>query len=219
MTDDERKKLRELAEAATPGPWRWGHHKNMRGSVQESMFKLYSDVPNSHGEQRTMPVLWMDPQTAAVTLNDNTEYIAAANPQAVVALLDEVERLQERTTVGVIASSPTFGKLRDQLAAANAEIERLRGALKFERDLYKIEHDRADNNHDEAARLLAKLESSLDTAEQLDRELQAMTAARDEACEIADGICSCSVYQKRLGHWVACDARRIAQLRAVGGDK
>lgn len=60
------------------------------------------------------------------------EFIAAADPTAVLGLLDEVERLRERlafseqTTTNVMDALAESGA---ETAAAEAEVERLRGAV------------------------------------------------------------------------------------------
>jgi hypothetical protein len=66
MTDT--KKLREAAERATPGPWLTDGNKI---SDSEDKFYLASE---------------MEPKDAA--------FIALANPQAVLSLLDEIEQLK-----------------------------------------------------------------------------------------------------------------------------
>ncbi len=80
MTD-----LRRLAEAATPGPWEAQCYDDGR-SGKEPWFvdtHAYPDGP--------------EPVIAATYPLDAADaaYIAAANPQAVLALLDRVARLEE----------------------------------------------------------------------------------------------------------------------------
>lgn len=62
--------LRRLAEAATPGPW------------EQSEGGMYVDVVDD------------DSQVAEVIRRADAAFIAAANPAAVLALLDEIERLR-----------------------------------------------------------------------------------------------------------------------------
>lgn len=71
MTPPERQALRALCQAATPGPWY--HDPDMPDSVD------MLDHPTACADD-------MEPEDAA--------FIAAANPQAVLSLLDEVERLE-----------------------------------------------------------------------------------------------------------------------------
>jgi len=72
--------LRELAEAATPGPWEartWSHQFDdgiKFGYVEASGYELWdTSGGNTVAEAR------------------NAEHIAAANPQTMIALLDELE--------------------------------------------------------------------------------------------------------------------------------
>ena len=83
--------LRRLAEAATPGPWYRGHNEN--GASQGEM----SVWPDSHmiggliakaGWQMPWEGWFEQPAKDAA-------YIAAANPAVMVALLNEIDALQE----------------------------------------------------------------------------------------------------------------------------
>lgn len=78
---------KELCERATPGPWRWGEFGKERSGVPEKMMNLYS------GDERVVPVIWLEPSSGWSTLHDNTEFIARAR-SLVPALLEEVERLR-----------------------------------------------------------------------------------------------------------------------------
>lgn len=78
------KRLRELAESATPGQWRWGEFSKERGGVQEHPMNLYA------GEDRITPIIWLEPSSGWVTQWANSEWIAAANPQTILALLDQL---------------------------------------------------------------------------------------------------------------------------------
>lgn len=126
-------KLRTLAEDATPGPWK------ADGWQREA----YNGNYFVRGDGVTTEQV-ADCGDGSTRWEENASYIAAASPDVVLALLDEIERLRERAdAINAIRN--------EQLAAANADRERL----------------------------LAKLESSLDTSERLDRDLTAMRAARD----------------------------------------
>ncbi len=69
--------LRALAQAATPGPWR--NYKNC----------LYGQVVTDDGKQVTMN------EEHGACWHDDAEYIAAANPAVILALLSRLDR-QER---------------------------------------------------------------------------------------------------------------------------
>lgn len=79
MTDHTQ--LRKLAEAATPGPW-WSNRTNLL---------IVNDGKGSSE--------WLVATVAMNTYKDqgryNSQFIAAANPQAVIELLDEIERLRK----------------------------------------------------------------------------------------------------------------------------
>jgi hypothetical protein len=91
MSNEE---LRQLAMAATPGPWNLGLTSGeIRMVLSGDSYICHVQVhqtPRSCGE-------WQERQRIA-----NTAYLAAANPAAVLALLDENARLRE--TLGTIAA-------------------------------------------------------------------------------------------------------------------
>lgn len=94
LTDDEIRRLREAAEKATPGPW----------SVEGDRF-LVSAQPHPDGDGG-LPIL--DTHAGMYELADHgfplsstLAFIAAANPQTVLRLLAEVERLQTIATKAV----------------------------------------------------------------------------------------------------------------------
>lgn len=83
MTD--LKKLRELAEAATPGPW------EVSGTGQQVLKE--ADVP--YGNQRICETNSMASHYPGKTSCwKNIAFIAAANPETVIALLDRIEKLE-----------------------------------------------------------------------------------------------------------------------------
>lgn len=78
MTALDHAALRALAEAATPGP-----------------FRRVSFADGTEGVVATIQGTTMELATCCNGLaRANADYIAAAHPQAVLALLDEVERLR-----------------------------------------------------------------------------------------------------------------------------
>ena len=78
MTDDDIKRLKRLAEQATPGPWR----VNMKG--------------HSYHEVARVNDLEIAPPNSVELAHSTIDaaYIAAASPDVVLALLDEIERLR-----------------------------------------------------------------------------------------------------------------------------
>lgn len=83
MNDDERAALRALAMAATPGPW-VAFHKHKYDEWHVS-------VPIS-GESMRL-ALFPDGIPTGDKAEYDAQYIARANPQAVLALLDERDTL------------------------------------------------------------------------------------------------------------------------------
>jgi len=82
-------KLRELGQAATPGPWtQWEGHGWVMAGTTEATAKGYMAGTDGH-VCRTDCGDFSDAQGIK-----NAEYIAAANPATVLALLDEIDRLR-----------------------------------------------------------------------------------------------------------------------------
>jgi hypothetical protein len=187
MTTDT-KRLRELAEAATPGPWKWSATEG-----SDASFKITTSDHTLLGR-------------------DDARFIAAANPQAVIALLDqlaaanaEIERLREETLR--LGTHSNLHEVREKQATEmctwlTSENQRLRDALKLAEHL--------DGEMDD---LLEQSEEDVVENAQLQTQLAAMTKARDEACEIATWLAGHpSMDCLALGTKKA----RIATLRKVG---
>jgi hypothetical protein len=93
--------LRDLAEKATPGPWRWGSWNTEYGSMEadedrrdlEAGFDAEYPTTRRRGEAGTRvltaddPVVWWDNPADA-------EFIAACDPQTILALIDDRDRLR-----------------------------------------------------------------------------------------------------------------------------
>ena len=159
MTIDT-KRLRELAEAATPGPWR-------EGSVETYNVFVECRDPECLGTERVLLKMntHFDHRTDAA-------FIAAANPQTVLALIDETERLrhldQGFKELGIYDRYSVLGP----------------GAYAH----------------------------TLKRNQELEQQLAAMTAARDEACDIAQQ----STYAIHFEDERRNRHARIASLRKVG---
>lgn len=104
MTVDT-KKLRELAEAATPGPW----------IVSDKDVFSAITVGSSKTDVCTFDIYEHRPDECA----EDAAFVAAANPQTVIALLDEIERLRivARENVTDEQYDSYVGRLEQQLAA------------------------------------------------------------------------------------------------------
>jgi hypothetical protein len=162
------KKLRELAEAATPGPWKHRQVPHPNGEVH------YDTVRDCYGG----PVAYDSDAHEADFREQDAAFIAAANPQAVIALLDALR--------GAKAVRDTAVRLYDQLGE---ELEQIVGG---------------DG-------------TSLDRLRRLEQQLAAITAARDEACDIAGRRLECNY--GHLAHHSREVGERIATLRLVGTTK
>lgn len=114
MVDEQN--LRQLAEAATPGPWiHW-----QSGGIHQIDAAKTTVVHWSGFDQLQTP----NEKTA---IKNNAAYIAAANPAAILSLLDELQTLRsERTAWRVTAENAEKDAARYRwLRAQNWEENRL----------------------------------------------------------------------------------------------
>lgn len=91
MTDIDLEKLEQLAKAATPGPWAWKHF----GRMTEPPVLIAN-----HGRR---PVIIADGNTRDISNGilkpmfpgqPNSDYIAAANPETMLALIQRIKKLE-----------------------------------------------------------------------------------------------------------------------------
>lgn len=85
MTKDTRERLRKLAEATPPGPW------ERRGWNIDGPAPAH---PQHHG--RTVFVVKPGPVTTDDEMTSLSHYVAACDPETVLALLDEIDALEQR---------------------------------------------------------------------------------------------------------------------------
>ena len=113
LTPERLQELRRIAEAATPGPWDTTRYNG--GLRFDGPLRVYAGTDPEYGEPRPIPASDAD-----------TRYTAAFDPQTVLAMLDEIERLRrERKEAdgmsGLTATAPemsVFGMtMRDFFAA------------------------------------------------------------------------------------------------------
>ena len=120
MTDT--KELRKLAEAATPGPWNYYDDSLSTGRIEivalgKTVTRIYRSVPEEDGA--------------------NAEFIAAANPQTIIALLDTTEA-QAAEIEELKASTITHCEwyaARNQITHQAALLKQCKGVL----DYYKYD--------------------------------------------------------------------------------
>lgn len=146
------KSLRELALAATPGPWR-SHNEQTHLGVSNA--EIASHCVRGDDDDRRLADVYSPNKIA------NAAFIAAANPSVVLGLLNEVERLQSHF-------EPVFenGQTLEEVRAVGAH------------DRYFVDHgvvhDRETSKHvfsDDAARELNILRSQLAAARLAARRL------------------------------------------------
>lgn len=102
MTDEELAEIRELAEAATPGPW-YGWFEPKENMIEARGAKWVMGLspvscPFTESLIETCGedvILSFECPKQVLISTDDLEYMVAANPKTVLALLDEVKRLRE----------------------------------------------------------------------------------------------------------------------------
>ena len=119
MTDNT--ELKRLAEAATAGPW------SMCGEADGSQgFEIIQDIWNEHGTHTGKDVVvyeWSDESDPlGVIHRADAEFIAAANPVAVLALIADSNRLESEA----VYAAAGFNAAREEIAKIHAEVAGLR---------------------------------------------------------------------------------------------
>lgn len=147
MTIDKQK-LKALAEAATPGPWK----KTIDGVMPEGRgFGIFGNF-------------------GATDAEENRTFIAAANPATILALLAEIDRLEAQVRLAGVAAEVTvhqevgravtrelvLAHERDQLKAENEKLRREReGKVLCDLDLFETLRDSANTEADEHRQCMA----------------------------------------------------------------
>lgn len=125
MTIDT-KRLREIAQAATPGPWRLDGIDVVQLTDSGKGYPLdyYPDSAEIVNGQCSS----CGDRNVAFSRLEDAAFIAAANPQTVVALLDEIERLHRsraEAVTDIVTDDRAIARLRDALMSANDKIREL----------------------------------------------------------------------------------------------
>jgi hypothetical protein len=194
MTIDT-KKLRELAEAATPGPW--VEIERCDNASADEACGVTSKQRTKYGH--IVGIFQSDArdECSHPVSKANAAFIAAANPQTVIALLDEVESLRDV-------------KNHDAHARCGWNPEDGDGVMVAK----KILTSGRMTGEDVGRICRAHLE--------LREQLTAMTKARDEACDIAMKLRVVDFGDRQYTRHVKPtpeDQQRIATLRLVGTTK
>ncbi len=123
MTDHA--ELRRLAKAATPGPWTLYVPEDYQGPDELPGY----GVECAEGRA----IVWgaLEPETGC-QFDRDAEFIAAANPQAILAMLDEIDRLRSRLEIdertphdGIACRDETIKVLDEKCDRLKVENERL----------------------------------------------------------------------------------------------
>ena len=85
----DKAKLKALALSATPGPWAKSYRTESRGT------RVIAMLPGKQKQIGMIKTDKRDPDHEAVD-QSNTDFIEAANPTVVLALLDEIESLKKQ---------------------------------------------------------------------------------------------------------------------------
>ena len=85
----DKERLEALALAATPGPWVRSYRTESRGT------RLLAMLPGVQKQIGMVKTDKRDPKHEAID-QANTEFIEAANPAVVLALLDEISTLRKQ---------------------------------------------------------------------------------------------------------------------------
>lgn len=124
MTDDDIKQLRELAQAATKGPWK--HLQSGRG-YENYVYALDARYDVSWAGESPVKVAYFPHDPYGLRDALDAAYIAAASPDVLLALLSrleatERERGAERAVaIGHLSQVNAFRAERDALRALLAE--------------------------------------------------------------------------------------------------
>lgn len=90
MTPTQTAELKKLAEAATPGPWRWLNSNTLLADYGRRKALL---TVSSHNKTPYLSECDSDGYLANMNpQGPNASFIAAANPTAVLALIEKLER-------------------------------------------------------------------------------------------------------------------------------
>lgn len=135
--------LKRLAEAATPGPWisneSW---QSMRlGARHSGKYEIRKNGRLSPSFQ-PLALVRGDKRITGGNGKDNADYIAAANPAAVLELIAEVEALRADVATERALS------FRDQVAALEGQRDELLAALYGMVQLDRENHQRGDDDID-----------------------------------------------------------------------
>jgi len=146
-------RLKKLAEAATPGPWCWDKGEDPR--------------PHTYGIATDAdPECMVVNQDFGIELKEDAYFIAAASPATILALLEEISRIETESAY-VMAGFRSRAEIIDQLKADN---EVLRSAamaarefIMHEAEVHGLLDDKGQISHRHPRRqqAIARIEAAL----------------------------------------------------------
>ncbi|HFG9821826.1 TPA: ead/Ea22-like family protein [Salmonella enterica subsp. enterica serovar Frintrop] len=129
MSNIDKRTLREVAEKATPGPWK------VFSDIDTKTFSIHT--PRDKRCENVIKWGGFDCQKNAKA---NAEFIAAFNPKVALALLDEniqLQRGKDAIEAVALALRDDMQQAREQLAAAEQERENWR--ISFDNERYRAD--------------------------------------------------------------------------------
>jgi len=108
MTDDDITRLREAAQAATPGPWK---HIQAVGVYENYVYAPNARYGVSWAGDSPVKVAYLPPDPSGIRDAHDASYISAASPDATLALLDRLEQA-ERERDALLADARRYRWLR-----------------------------------------------------------------------------------------------------------
>lgn len=129
MSDDDIKRLRELAQAATKGPWK--HLQSGRG-YENYVYALDARYDVSWAGESPVKVAYFPHDPYGLRDALDAAYIAAASPDAILALLSRLESAERERDCAAEAQRAAENELARQVARnamALSDTQRERDAM------------------------------------------------------------------------------------------
>ncbi|MCV0420085.1 MAG: hypothetical protein K5804_17730 [Microbacterium sp.] len=122
----------------------------------------YSELRRLAHEASETEMDWLDRGwLAAIMADDWADYVAAIEPQVVIDLIDENERL-DRESQNLSSQLGACDRERRQLKAESEALRRVANELRRFAGCNDVHHDRADQHeYDEPCKVLARIDSVL----------------------------------------------------------
>ena len=147
MQPTERDQLRKLAQAATPGPWLTDKAHPYRPGMGPFFMDSGATIYLQNGEEIVTGGS-QDEQGGAVGVltNEDAAYIAAANPQVVLALLDQLEVMDQALAATQELQDLSDSHLAEMASVMNAQDAALATVARLSMLLEDLVHSIEDSN-------------------------------------------------------------------------